>query len=445
MRKRQKTEHELHKARKTQSAEAGKAAATVLQMGLPRIENHQRPNESTPPAWQGKVHESHDTAHVGGFVFCNRCGALAAVPASRSGLFKQCPAKADVSWKLPPGSASRLASIQAGKHPECAADSAKQKAWPDGRAGCVALGVHKCVSKAANLESGNSNEDDAKSVASDQSAELWPEWEPPRSVIRAAQSLVTKMVTDAVEQDVAFDFQSLHLMLPSLCAGRFGRVLAIVGAHAETDALYSAIASWRIGELRDELAQAVRSAPEFLAAPGERVTIAPDVELARAALDSWQGLAAKLDEITALVAKLVDTITVSDGATSAQEATTLAVRQLSTSLEGDAVDGQQALVIYLEGPWEQASNLLDSSAANKVEWHLWDLVENLGSWAVQEREQNHVLPVQTDSFNTDSSGIACALGIQQQPAGNKEHGASTGQSLEPEPKRPRTGASGSAS
>ena len=93
-------------------------AASSVASSVDATEEEQRAGAGDTAPWAKRVHESHELKVRGGFLFSTTCGAVAAVPKSRSGLFEPCPASVANQWNFPPGSKSRLERIKAERHPE---------------------------------------------------------------------------------------------------------------------------------------------------------------------------------------------------------------------------------------------------------------------------------------------------------------------------------------
>jgi hypothetical protein len=120
--------------RKQNSSCRGAAKLAILKSlpaaGSSNDEVTQSCSNSVLPEWAGKFHGSHCLFHVGGFVFCTKCGS--AISTNR-----KCVLWGECNKTLAEGSQPRINKLKDGR---CISGLAS---WPDGRPKHARLHVHK--------------------------------------------------------------------------------------------------------------------------------------------------------------------------------------------------------------------------------------------------------------------------------------------------------------
>jgi hypothetical protein len=202
--KRQKLVHSENQSR-------AKVTAGLLAASVAPPCNKTPANLSAAPPWKTKVHSSHDAFHVGGYIFCKRCGSVAAFPASRSALFKTCAAATSTEWRLPEGSKYRLTKLSGGLHPEL--NTTRGAVWPDGRVSSMVLYVHQLHTLEPAVAADTNSEVRDDSTSDEDGTVLtaqWPAYAPPVPLMWSLRSFLLREAADAVHSDREFNIQ-IHL------------------------------------------------------------------------------------------------------------------------------------------------------------------------------------------------------------------------------------------
>ena len=364
----QQIQHKNQRAVNRSNRTRKEAVETIVAASVPVLTCNLPANESDLPPWHSRVDETHDRRYVGGYIFCNRCGAVGAVALSRSALFGQCQAKSAKAWIMPKGSQGRLHKLRAGKHPE--KGTTRGATWPDGRSSDRVLGVHSYGGEPAdrNTDHVDDNEDAvllSATESEDEAAQEWPESAPPRETMAVLRNFMLEEAATAVKDEREFALDSMFRVFDKYSQSQLKRALAILSRHEATTDEITEIVSWRL--LDSEYFTGWYTHVDRLIAGHDHGP--RDGTLAAVALEALGAIGYMCEGLLRIVKYAAQALCLDTPAAGE------CLRREATSLVENEPEGSTAILKFLDKEWTSIVPTMHGDLAKHLEWTLCDVAE----------------------------------------------------------------------